>query len=406
MRVLLSEGSGLTSRQVATRLGQLGHHVEILSSTPICLTRFTRHVRKVHRVPAFARQPLVWLEAAEQIARERAIDVLFPTHEQVAALSARRASLNVATIAPAFDSLRRVQDKISAYRTLDEAGVPQPESLVLGNLDELDSVTRFPVFVKRPISTASAGVRRASSPAELKAAAAALGLGAGQVLVQQQASGPLAMVQAIVDDGRLVAYHANLRIREGVGGGAAIKESVALAGMPEHVDALARALSWDGPLSLDVIVTRDGPLAIDVNPRIVEPMNAYLSGVDLVAAALDLAQGRRPAEQPAGRAGVRSHQTLLAVLGAAQRCDSRRAVARELFSALAKRGDYAGSREELTPIAGDPCAAIPLVAAAAATMARPSLWRAFEAGAVGPYALTPEAWEQILAAAGDPPIGS
>ena len=60
MRVLLSEGSGLTSRQVATRLGQLGHHVEILSSTPICLTRFTRHVRKVHRVPAFARQPLVW----------------------------------------------------------------------------------------------------------------------------------------------------------------------------------------------------------------------------------------------------------------------------------------------------------------------------------------------------------
>jgi glutathione synthase/RimK-type ligase-like ATP-grasp enzyme len=402
VRVLLSEGSGLTSRQVATRLGQLGHHVEILSSTPICLTRFTRHVRKVHRVPAFARQPLVWLEAAERIALARAIDVLFPTHEQVTVLSARRASLEVATIAPAFDSLRRVQDKISAYRTLVEAGVPQPESLVLARLDELDRVTRFPVFVKRPISTASAGVRRASSPAELRAAASALGLGAGQVLVQQQASGPLAMVQAIVDDGRLVAYHANLRIREGVGGGAAIKESVALPGMPEHVEALARALSWHGPLSLDVIVTRDGPLAIDVNPRIVEPMNAYLSGVDLVAAALDLAQGRRPA----GRAGVRSHQTLLAVLGAAQRCDSRRAVARELFSALAKRGDYAGSREELTPIAGDPLAAIPLVAAAAATMARPSLWRAFEAGAVGPYALTPEAWEQILAAAGDPPIGS
>jgi hypothetical protein len=103
---------------------------------------------------------------------------------------------------------------------------------------------------------------------------------------------------------------------------------------------------------------------------------------------------------------VRSHQTLLAVLGAARRYDSRRAVARELFSALAKRGDYAGSREELTPIAGDPLAAIPLVAAAAATMARPSLWRAFEAGAVGPYALTPDAWQRIVAAAGDPPIGS
>jgi len=30
MRVLLSEGSGLTSRQVATRLGALGHHVLML----------------------------------------------------------------------------------------------------------------------------------------------------------------------------------------------------------------------------------------------------------------------------------------------------------------------------------------------------------------------------------------
>jgi biotin carboxylase len=380
-------------------VGELGHHVEILSSTRLCLTRFTRHVREVHRVPSFARQPLAWLEAAKTIARDRAMDVLFPTQEQVSVLSARRASLDVATIAPAFDSLRRVQDKISAYRTLQQAAVPQPESAVLGTLDELNQVTRFPVFVKRPISTASAGVRRASSPAELKAAAAALGLGAGEVLVQQQAIGPLAMVQAVIDDGRLVACHANLRVREGVGGGASIKESVALPTMPEHVEALARALNWRGPLSMDVILTRDGPVVIDVNPRLVEPMNAYLSGIDLVAAALDLAQEGHPTRQPAGRTGVRSHQLLLAVLGAAQRHESRTAVASELFRALAKRGEYAGSVEELTPISGDPMGAIPVIAAAAATLARPSLWRRFHAGAVGPYALTPDAWEQIVAAA-------
>jgi hypothetical protein len=57
LRVLLSEGSGLTSRQVATRLGALGHHVEILSSTPVCLTRFTNRVRALHRVPRFATGP-------------------------------------------------------------------------------------------------------------------------------------------------------------------------------------------------------------------------------------------------------------------------------------------------------------------------------------------------------------
>ena len=199
-------------------------------------------------------------------------------------------------------------------------------------------------------------MRRASSPAELKAAAAALGLGAGEVLVQQPAIGPLAMVQAVIDDGRLAAFHANLRVREGVGGGASIKESVALPTMPEHIEALARALRWRGPLSMDVILTRDGPVVIDVNPRLVEPMNAYLAEVRSRGRGARTSREEVIRPRSAGRAGVRSHQTLLAVLGAAQRQETRTAVARELYCALAKSGDYATSVEELTPISGDPLA--------------------------------------------------
>ena len=63
------------------------------------------------------------------------------------------------------------------------------------------------------------------------------------------------------------------------------------------------------------------------------------------------------------------------------------------------RGDYAGSVEELTPVAGDPIAAVPVVAAFVASLSHPPLWRKFHAGAVGPYAVTPEAWKEILAAA-------
>jgi hypothetical protein len=178
MRILLSEGSGLTSRQVATRLGDLGHHVEILLSSRICLTRFTRHVRKLHLVPRFGREPLAWLDAANAIAVTRAIDVLFPTQEQVAVLSARHRALNVPTVVPPFESLRRVQDKISAFRALQEIGIPQPETVVARSVGDLTGLAKFPVFVKRPISTASSAVRRASSPVELEVVARALGLGA------------------------------------------------------------------------------------------------------------------------------------------------------------------------------------------------------------------------------------
>jgi len=396
MRILLTEGSGLTSRQVATLLGRRGHEVELLTSNPICLTRFTRYVRKVHEVPQFGGAPLAWFEAATAIARERSVDVLLPTQEQVAVLSAMRAMLEVATIVPAFESLHRMQDKISAYRTLQAYGMPQPAAVIVNNTRDLSCVERFPVFVKRPISTASAGVLKASSPAELAAAVESLGGFGRELLVQALAAGPLAMVQAVADCGRLIALHACTRIQEGVGGGAAVKESTCIPGMTAHLERLIDALKWHGPLSLDVILAAAGPLVIDVNPRLVEPMNAFLAGVDLVGAILDLALDRHPPPQPAGRSGVRSFQLLLAVLGAAANEGSRTAVIRELLRAARRQVPYTEGLEELTPIAGDPVAAMPVLAAATATLLQPSLWRAFHNAAVGSYSLTPSAWDKIV----------
>jgi glutathione synthase/RimK-type ligase-like ATP-grasp enzyme len=397
MRVLLSEGSGLTSRQVATRLGALGHHVEILSSTPFCLTRFTRHVRAVHKVPRFADDPLGWFDAANTIAKARAIDVLLPTQEQVSVLSALGDRLAVATIVPEFAALRRVQDKISAWQTLQEIGVPQPASIVVRERQELAAIAQFPVFVKRPVATASTGVVRATNADELVAAAGRLGFPGEALLVQTQAKGPLAMVQALADRGRLVAHHANLRRREGIGGGASVKESVLLPGFAEHLHRLVQALGWHGPISMDVIVTDAGPLVIDVNPRLVEPINACLAGVDLVGAMLELATGGHPPVVPAGRGGVRPRQLLLGVLGGAGE-GSRRAMLRELMDALKGRGGYEGTVEELTPIRGDPLAALPVSLAVFATLIEPSLWRLFHSGATGSYALTPEAWRKVIAA--------
>jgi predicted ATP-grasp superfamily ATP-dependent carboligase len=399
MRILLSEGSGLTSRQVAGRLGSLGHEVEILSSSKLCLTRFTRHVKAVHDVPRFGLDPFGWLAAAEHIADQRKADLLFPTQEQVTVLSARRQHLRVASIVPPFASLARVQDKIAALRTLTDVGAPQPQTVVVSTMDDLSDIETYPVFVKRPISTASSGVRRATNPQELEAAGRAFGLGSSELIVQSQATGPLAMVQAVANKGRLVAHHACLRVREGIGGGASLKESIVLPGFAGVLARLVAALDWHGGLSVDVIMTDSGPVIIDVNPRLVEPANAHAAGVDLVAAMLEAA-GVWPAEpRPPGVAGVRTRQTLLAILGAAEHLGTRAGVWREARDAICARGDFAGSVEELTPITGDPVAAVPVAVALVALSISPSLWRKFHADAVGPYAVTPKAWSEILAAA-------
>jgi hypothetical protein len=399
MRILLSEGSGLTSRQVAGQLGSLGHEVEILSPSKICLTRFTRHIRAVHDVPRFGLDPFGWLAAAERIAGERKADLLFPTQEQVTVLSARRKHLRVASIVPPFASLAQVQDKISAFRTLKAIGAPQPQTFVISTADDLRDVATYPIFVKRPVSTASVGVRRATNAQELEAAARELGLGQYELIAQSQGYGPLAMVQAVADSGRLVAHHACLRLREGVGGGAALKESAALPGLADMLTRLVAGLDWHGALSMDLIVGDGGPVIIDVNPRLVEPGNALAAGVDLVAAMLGVASNAPAEERSPAQAGVRTRQTLLAILGAAEHHGARGAVLREALDAIFARGDYAGSVEELTPVVGDPVAAVPVVAALVASVIHPPLWRKFHTGAVGPYAVTPEAWDEILAAA-------
>ena len=104
---------------------------------------------------------------------------------------------------------------------------------------------------------------------------------------------------------------------------------------------LGAALGWHGALSADVIIGPDGPRFIDINPRLVEPVNALASGVDLAGALVEVARSRRsPVQlQPTAVPGARTHQLLLAVLGAAHQ-GGRRDVARELVQALLHRGEY------------------------------------------------------------------
>jgi hypothetical protein len=342
MLILLSDGAGLTSRQVATVLARAGHRVEELSPRGLRLGRMTRHVRRVHDVPPVGREPHRWLDAALDVAARRGADLLLPVQEQVAVMALGRDRIEaagLATAVPSFEALAQVQDKVSAYRTLARLGVPQPPAVIAASAAELAEATRLPVFVKTPIGTASAGVRRVSSREELGRLAGEYerlgvfaggggaggggagggGAGGGGVLVQQPVAGPLVMVQAVFADGELVAFHACERVREGTAGGASHKRGRPLPRAREQMARLGAALTWHGALSADVIDGPEGPVFIDINPRLVEPANALASGVDLTRALVEVALTGRSRPQPDGTPGTRTHQLLLAVLGAGQR---------------------------------------------------------------------------------------
>jgi hypothetical protein len=96
-----------------------------------------------------------------------------------------------------------------------------------------------------------------------------------------------------------------------------VQEQVSVMALArEHVMRLGALLGWHGALSADVIVSAQGPQLIDINPRLVEPVNAYLSGADLVGTLVEVARSgtaRVPEAGARDRQGVRTHQLLLAV---------------------------------------------------------------------------------------------
>src|SRR5229473_2554958 len=384
-KILLSEGSSLSSREAITALGLAGHRVDLVSSDPICLGRFSRFVGRVHRAPASGADPDGYLAAVIEIVKADHIDALIPVH----ALAD-------------FETFEQVQSKASFADLLTRLKVTQPKTELVRSADQFAGRRPYPFFVKAAFGTASAGVWRVADARQRDALLVHLeaqNAFAESVVVQAAVTGSLERTQAVFDSGRLVASHIYRQVMQGPGGGDVLKISVVSAGVRDTVERIGRALQWHGALSFDYI--REGatgtPHFIDANPRLVEPMNAWLSGVDLPGALLRISLGETPPVQPDGREGVLTRLGLMGLLDAARRRNRRRDILREIGLLAFGLGRYRGSREELVPLLTDPWCAIPLGVVVARLLHAPETAARFSETAVAAYSLTAPAIRRLRA---------
>ncbi|HKS18410.1 MAG TPA: hypothetical protein VJS63_04280 [Bradyrhizobium sp.] len=368
LRILVPEGSSTSGREAITLLGLAGHHVEVCDPSPWCLARYSRFVRKFHRCPGLRSDPAGFLGVVEELVSSGRFDVLLPTHEQgfLFARAERRLAGKVACALPPFESYRTAHGKAGFCRLLDRLGLPQPPTRMLKSQRQPRGAVRFPAVVKTSVGTASRGIWFVHNESELANALHALdhdGAFADEVLLQDLIAGTTEKAQSVFCRGRLVGFHAYRQIAAGVGGGDAIKQSVSRPVVRAYLEKIGAALAWHGGLSVDTIIPDDGspPLLIDCNPRLVEPFNAWRSGVDLVTLLLRVSQGEEPVPVADGREGVSTHLAMQALLGLASRGGTRREIIRECWRLLDHGGPYAGSAEELTPVQHDVLAAVPLV---------------------------------------------
>ncbi len=397
VRVLLTEGSSLTSREVVTCLGPLGYQLEVLDPDPICLARFSRWVQRVHRCPHAGSDPAGYILSLEKVVAQRAIDVVLPTHEQAWLLAAalpRLASCVRTAVADAA-AFEQVQSKIAFAQLAGQLGLPQPQWQVVASADDLADIP-FPYWLKAAFSTAGQGVCEVVDRRSREEAAGAL-LGRGvPVMAQSPAEGEYGQVQALFDRGRLVAVHTSVQRGVGVGGSAAARLSVDHAEPREHVARLGEALAWHGGLTLDYLHRDGSPQYLECNPRTVEPGNAAQSGVNIPALQVLLSLGEPPGPMPhTGSAGVRTHGALALLMGAAARGASRRSLLGEMVRAIVGRGLYEKSAEQLTPVVRDPPSLVPVAVVAAQLLYSPSRAADIARRSVDSYSIDPQSVRQL-----------
>jgi predicted ATP-grasp superfamily ATP-dependent carboligase len=402
LRVLVSEGSSTSAREAITILGLLGHHVEVCDPSPWCLARFSRLVQKFHRCPPLRDDASGYLAFVVALLESNRFDVLLPTHEQgfLFARAARRLEGCAGFALPAFENYRIALGKASFSRLLDELRLPQPLTSIVSSERALRAAVRFPCVIKTSIGTASRGIWFVRNAGDLDAAAselAASGALAGDVLVQEWIAGTVEKAQSVFCRGQLLGFHAYRQAAAGVGGGEAIKESVSRSGMRAMLEKIGERLSWHGALSVDYLMADDEtpPRLIDCNPRLVEPMSAWLAGTDLVDLLLRVSCGEAPAALPESRAGVRTHLAMQALLGLAARGGTRRDLLRECRRLWYGSEPYAGSCEELTPVRLDRPSAVPVTMTAALLLAQPRAANKLARGAFGAHLLSRESIRQI-----------
>jgi len=399
IRILLSEGSSTNVREMISALGPLGYTLDICDPNPFCLGRFSRYVRNVYRCPISGSDPLGYLRFVLHLLEQHSYEVLFPANEQAYLFAWAGEYLNplVGLAVADFSAFNRLQTKSAFMQLLDELRLPHPLTCLAHTWPEIERAAAgfsAPFYLKTAYGTASTGVWRIeqkSSLPEIKARLEALGLldGGTEFLVQAAAQGKFEQSHAIFEHGRLLALHCTRRLLEGAQGGAAVKQGVDRPLVRQHFVQLGQALAWHGSLSIDYFWDEAGgqPAYIDANPRITEPMNAVVNGLNLADLQVQLSLGRELPCSPASQSALKSHATLQALLGAAGRRASRLDVLRELRQVFLKQGLYQGSQEGLTPLLRDFPSALPLGVVLASLLFRPASARELALKTIGNYSL-------------------
>lgn len=404
MKVLFSEGSSLSARETLTALGPLGYEIIICDPNPLCICRFSKYTKKYYKCPPSSEEPLEYYRFILEVIEKEKVEVLLPVHEQALLFSKNLDQLKVKVkiALPSYNSYLELFSKIRFMRLLDMLSIPHPDTWYYKTIEEIQGTVPYPCYVKTEYGTASSGVWKVESKDELNDLLKQLAVqgimnGSLELLVQESANGQLEIAYGSFEHGNLISLHCCQRQMEGARGSSSSKVGVSRPIVKKHFESIGKHLRWHGPLAIDYLYDeeKDLPLYIDASPRLVEPMNAFINGVNFPELQVKVSLGKKDYTESFSTLGKRSHMILMSLLGIAERGANRRKIIREIIQCIMRKGVYAGSMEELTNGKIDWLSIIPLLAVIVQVLINPANAKSISNSTVRSYALSLESIKTI-----------
>jgi len=277
--VLILGGRAPVALDHARRFAHQGWTVCIADSMPCQISGASRAVAATFRIASPRHAPAQFAADLARIVRERSIDLVVPTCEEVFFVSRYRHHLpnHVRVLAEDFDKLRAVHSKWTFLELAQDCGADVPISARVRTLDEARAwAGGRPVVLKPEFSRFGVHVRlyRNGIPDDAPPLA-----DLGAWVVQSLVAGQEFCSYSVADRGRLVAhalYRPDWRM----------STSASFYFAPARIDAVrgfvanfARKLDFTGQLSFDWIQQADGRVSpLECNPRATS--GCHLFGLD------------------------------------------------------------------------------------------------------------------------------
>lgn len=313
MPALVSDVHLRTAHAVARSLARAGVEVLGLRSRDSAFAR-SRSLARCIDVPPPERDPEGWLRAVAELARPG--DVLLPVGTpSVTAASAGRRRLAARVALPPAESLAMALDKERTAEFARQHDIPVPPGLAVTTPAEAEKAgdeLGLPAVVKLREEGALAPARRygvARCRADLRRLYRELSAWQERLIVQRYLPGEGVGASLLASRGRLLAFFAHRRLREGLpdGGPATWCEPFHCPELERLAVRFAEASGWDG---LAMLEFKRDPVSgalhlLEVNPRFWGSLPlAVACGVDFPALVFDWASGHRR-DGPPRRAGLR-----------------------------------------------------------------------------------------------------